>query len=511
MMILKASILASIFALTEASVDYITDYRPVTSVTDQNALDLDQKVINDLMGRPNQDNFEKARKVYEYGGHSKTIATLYLNVTELADIPLNLPVNGLAVDGSQVSGKVYEKPKQTGDRVFEMKVQYDTSKVQSDYMNCKVGGLDVPITNGCFAATGSLNVGNIYATMDYSYDPTTDNKNDRTIKSLSTSAEEQMKPSYSSTEVTVGDDGFFVHFQKFVDYYGTPFYGDDFVTSALNGLKTDFTNGNVDFRNELFAPRSQSVKKGTSYMIIAMYAIRQMEDAVVECIRGLEKDEETNDPGYALDQAVAYYTGSLEGTSMAKSSNGVLMYNLADKRCTNFKTCGEEADLDSTVSNVNRRVFKLFKSMQQDLVTSDCMEVKKKKDEIVALMTIPLIQGTLKYAYYKEFNVATVEDALEGNVFAQSVLPYIYACNEDAAKTILENMDARKTDADYKAVKLAFESVYSCLKITCQDVGGQWDGTAYKEGGEPCTSDAHGIGSFGLVVLGVSFILSVTM
>jgi hypothetical protein len=45
------------------------------------------------------------------------------------------------------------------------------------------------------------------------------------------------------------------------------------------------------------------------------------------------------DSASAWDEAVAYYVGSLEGTD--GKGDGVLLYDLADKQCINFRTCGE--------------------------------------------------------------------------------------------------------------------------------------------------------------------------
>lgn len=45
--------------------------------------------------------------------------------------------------------------------------------------------------------------------------------------------------------------------------------------------------------------------------------------------------------------------------------------------------------------------------------------------------------------------------------------------------------------AGHKAVKEAFESVYSCISITCEDIGGLLESEGkYYEGAEPCTAAA---------------------
>merc|ERR1719401_505943 len=90
-------------------------------------------------------------------------------------------------------------------------------------------------------------------------------------------------------------------------------------------------------------------------------------------------------------------------------------------------------------------------------------------------MTVPLIQGALRYAY-KVGNLGggNVEKA-EGAVFAAAVLPLVHACNSAHATVISDNMkidSASPMAAGFAAVKSAFESNYACLGITCADVGG---------------------------------------
>ena len=40
---------------------------------------------------------------------------------------------------------------------------------------------------------------------------------------------------------------YFPDFQKFVDYYGTPEYANEWILSAFKGEATNFQQGNADF------------------------------------------------------------------------------------------------------------------------------------------------------------------------------------------------------------------------------------------------------------------------
>jgi hypothetical protein len=97
-------------------------------------------------------------------------------------------------------------------------------------------------------------------------------------------------------------------------------------------------------------------------------------------------------------------------------------------------------------------------------------------DRAVALMTIPVIQGTLRYAYKVGMGADTSEKAMaEGAVFAAGVLPRVHACNEADASTIFENMKVGAPSTDFYAVLSAFENNYECMGIGDWEVGALYD------------------------------------
>ena len=117
-------------------------------------------------------------------------------------------------------------------------------------------------------------------------------------------------------------------------------------------------------------------------------------------------------------------------------------------------------------------------------------------------MAVPLIQGTLRYAHITDYSVDVSEKAeAEGAVFAASVLPLVDACDSNAASAIHRNMKVGQGgDANFKEVKRAFEKVYSCMNIRCEDVGGLYDSSTrgYLQNAEPCGFKESG-GNTGLI------------
>merc|ERR1712045_141680 len=118
------------------------------------------------------------------------------------------------------------------------------------------------------------------------------------------------------------------------------------------------------------------------------------------------------------------------------------------------------------------------------------------------LMYIPLIQGTLRYAYKVEFLQGEEKEKAEGAVFAAAVLPRIHAADAEAASTIYNNMRVGAPTTKFSDVKKAFESVYGDLNIKCSDVGGLLDKTGdYYDGAKPCGSKTKKTGQ----AVGIAF------
>jgi len=103
-------------------------------------------------------------------------------------------------------------------------------------------------------------------------------------------------------------------------------------------------------------------------------------------------------------------------------------------------------------------------------------------------MAIPLIQGTLRYAYKLEFSQGGDKERGEGAVFAAAIVPRVAACSSADATTIMNNMKVGASSTSLSAVKTAFENNYGCMEITCKEVGGLWFSAEnkYYDGAGPC-------------------------
>jgi len=147
-------------------------------------------------------------------------------------------------------------------------------------------------------------------------------------------------------------------------------------------------------------------------------------------------------------------------------------------------------------AKVNYEVFELFRLGAAELIAGRCANVVPIKNQIVQRMTVPLVQGTLRYAYKMAYLSGGDKEKAEGGIFAAAVLPQVHACSATHATTIYTNMNYNSavtpSSATFLAVKAAFEACYGAMGITCADVGGLWNTgaspAAYYLDAGPCST-----------------------
>ena len=458
----------------------------------QNALDMDQAEMETLLALGNEEAFEQARSIYTKGAHSKSVAHVTLTSGLNSPVSVGTAVSGRTSGGSKVTGTINEDVSAAGTAV---KIEYDVTAVQSMHVGCQVGGSPDPLLGGCFAAKGELTIG--ARKHNYTYTPTQNNVNQRTLQGFSLQAEAKMFNCETCPYST---------YKKFHNYYNQFDYADRWVSAAFDGTSTSFARGQADFSKYSFVGKTEAIKKGTVFMNVWMYVIRELEDAIDDCKSDCDPTTTCNlDPVLAWDEGAAFYTGSLEGRD--GSGEGVMLHSLADKRCANFKTCGDLANEITGTSHVNIQILAEFVDGKRKLSAGQCDAVRANKERIEQLMAVPLVQGTLRYAFMTEGQPDEKSEA-EGATFAAAVLPLVHACDEDAANTIYKNMRVGQGgSANFKEVKGAFQSVYSCMKIRCEDVGGLYDTTTggYMPHAGPCGVKTEESKKKGGLIVGLSF------
>jgi len=435
----------------------IVGYFPGSSVVDHGNVDLDQAAMESAIFSETDDKYAKGKAIYTEGGNSKAIATLTFD--EQATVIKKTPLTGITNSGGIASVTVYSENIDS----TSLSVKY------VDFLACQVGGLesDDQNTDGCLVPTGTITDG----TSTYAYSGVV-NSNERSLQYFSTTAEAKMIEEK--------------HALWNVDYYGHWDYADRWVLNALNGNgDLELDNFQADFSLYGDDGRQEGIRKGTVLLNTFLYTIHEFEAGVVRCKEGVSFDQ--TDAIHKWDEGVAFYAGGLEGVD--GSGSGRLIYAIADKRCSNFGTCGEEGNTVEGTSFVNIELVKLFNQGFQDINAGDCKAAKKTKDLIADLMYVPLVQGTLRYAWYKA-NEGTEREQAVAATHAASILARVHVVDPAAAQTIASNLAISSSTANIQEVKEALESVYSSMNINCALVGGliNPETQEYYDGMEPCVS-----------------------
>jgi len=393
-------------------------------------------------------------------------------------------------------------------------IMYPVGESNPQSVACYVNGLTTPTTNGCIDTSMNISIGS----ENYMCSSVT-NVGKRTLKGFSTAAKKKMyDATLSSSDCPPTDTsrGYvfgcpYTSFTPYWNYYCASStsscndvgdYANDIVLAAFGGTATSLTNGNGDFSSGSGANvnvRKQVIKKGTAYMSAWMYAIREFEDAIDDCAVGdVAANGASSGPVHAWDEGVAFYVGSLMepkylyGTDLPNiAGQGKLAYTLANKRCADFKTCGAHGGDTSGEAKVNHELSELFRRGQEEILVGNCAGVVPIKNDIVKKMTVPLIQGTLRYAYKCDKVATCTSDAVgEAYIFAAAVLPQLAACDSVKAKTVADMVKpsaftctsdsvCTSTTTNFMTIKAAFESCYSAMGVTCSDVGGLYSGGEY--------------------------------
>jgi len=309
-------------------------------------------------------------------------------------------------------------------------------------------------------------------------------------------------PNYASTQGSV--------WKLYEKYYGSKDFCDKWVTAALKGETFKFSQGEVDFGNfpgNLGDPddedgecvgREECAKKGTAYVCGYINVFQYMEEAVATVEAGagcIEQLDGCTDASKAWDKAVAFLVGSLEGEDGGNAGEpgsggtyGNQFYALADKRCDDYRTCSASGDTANrgTPSKANILIIGLFQQGAAAIYAGDVDNARTIIKNINTQAAVPLIQGTLRYAWRLGQGIAKDKEIAEGGTFAAGALPQLWKCDKKAAKVVFKELQigsdiVNNGKTDFSKVLAAFECNYECLGITCEQIGALYDGDEFDE------------------------------
>jgi hypothetical protein len=230
------------------------------------------------------------------------------------------------------------------------------------------------------------------------------------------------------------------------------------------------------------ANRNAYILSWIQYSVIPEYMMAMLAISHTECggegvgidaRRALQGDVKS--PVFFWDAFAAFYIGSMEGVEVGGSDetvDGVMLWNLANKRAVTFNTLN-----DDFFAEINDEMVDLLFAGQSELDRSNCLNIEKSANKIMHLMLMPIIQNNIWYAIQNQDlpSNSTSPDLVIGKVLALSLLPIVSKYDGDAAVVIERNM----VDIEYtkpvrdgaQAVADAFYSVLDDMEWGCKYLG----------------------------------------
>merc|ERR1712091_353390 len=220
----------------------------------------------------------------------------------------------------------------------------------------------------------------------------------RKIRDFAKNAATKSSGNSAATDVDYKDNGFISVMNAYWKKKGLDEFtwGEQIIDAAFKGTAV----GDIDFSKVGWDFRKETIGKGIVYLNVFPYVIWEMQDAINDCKVG--KLSENADSVHAWDEAVAFYTGSLEGTTQGGTGGlsggvgeGELQFTVAEKRCINFGTCtagGSEKNIGYSQANFD--ILKLFTRGRDEILLavskgeSACYAITETMNEISGLMLV---------------------------------------------------------------------------------------------------------------------------
>lgn len=301
---------------------------------------------------------------------------------------------------------------------------------------------------------------NIYYAGKNAYyeDPTTGNRTMISLAGLSLAASGVMSedPMYNIFRNAFYDLGVDNERDTAGDFDGHP------VEEYANTLVMDLF--------ELNSTRTET--EGAIVLNVWMAVVHELYSILRSCkaTTSDNQNQKISEMSGALDRATALWIGAdqIRGDNL----RGHLLYNLAE-------VAGELFGQDDGESRINVGIMSLITNIQFSIASATCgnddgyMQMREKVHKVISFMTVPLVQTLIHHIV--QVGNEGASDMVE--LYALALLPRVAACDPATFKTMSQLMVFNSLTVANQAKALSLlQSVYSCLDVTCEDVGSYLNG-----------------------------------
>lgn len=255
-------------------------------------------------------------------------------------------------------------------------------------------------------------------------------------------------------------------FETFSDYYG----GSDFADKYIMKLMEEQAPYNAATTEQV----RWLLTNYFSNVVMFFSAASAFQYAVDQC--GTDKETALD----YWDTGAMFYIGSMEGElPEGNTAGGILLFSTAKDLCEEFGTCIDDSEVGGSDIPEAMSNELLIASLNQGLQRIEAQQCDMLTDiltkDMFAVMPIPLIQGTVKYASFIS-TLAAGSDATSlavADAFSRGILPLIDAADATSAGKIQAAMEFSLTDkpGDYLVVVDALRSAIPNMNIDCNQIG----------------------------------------
>ena len=220
-------------------------------------------------------------------------------------------------------------------------------------------------------------------------------------------------------------------FSEFVKYHDNNNYADKIIRDTLNGA------GKWD-SSKTVAQRSAVITETSSFMVLYLHLIAQINDAVNIC-KGMDSGG-TYNLTQPWDEVAALLIGSLEGTQEGGSSDaedGQLLWSLGSRRAFQFQSLGRDGH-----ANINSRMGDLLYAGKGEIDATECTTLEKTATQLKLASMVPILQTVLRYAIQNEELTTPSESVYValGETFALAIIPIMELIDPSSSAILQENM-----------------------------------------------------------------------
>lgn len=250
---------------------------------------------------------------------------------------------------------------------------------------------------------------------------------------------------------------FIPEFELFSSYYQSPFYAHNIVMGALDGT---YTEGLTDSQRRLF------VLKFSQTLVMEQTALGAMYEAVEIC--DAEQDSEGRTSESSWNEAAGILLGSVERNKLSDSENWYAPYDLAQRHCKEFGTCGP-----SDVAFSNERLVERLNAGRNALHLGNCNIARTIIVEVASILRIPIIQALLSASLGLSPSSRSDEDVAEAYIFSRTLLPLIEDIDGSVATSVEGAAALGGAFDETSAYKISagLLTVYEELAIACGQIG----------------------------------------